>query len=107
MASNSKNKSNSSHPNQPLVAVTGVSGYIASVLVKHLIEEGYAVRGTVRSLTDQAKIQHLKKLFPTLELFEADLLKPGWIFGMLRALTKAEKYLEFGMRIVLSFNVNQ
>ena len=50
-----------------LVAVTGASGYIASVLVQGLIRKGYTVRGTVRSLE---KAAHLVKLFPTLQLFQ-------------------------------------
>ena len=64
-----------------VVAVTGVSGYIGSEIVKQLLEKGYTVRGTVRSTSNTAKVQHLLKLFDALpgklELFEADLLQPG------------------------------
>jgi len=60
-----------------LVCVTGAGGYIASHLVKQLIESGYQVHGTVRNLNDERKISHLKKLFPSVELFESDLLAEG------------------------------
>ena len=33
----------------------------------------YKIRGTVRSLQNPEKVQHLKDLFPNVELFEADL----------------------------------
>ena len=32
-----------------IVCVTGAGGFIASWLVKHLLEKGYTVRGTVRN----------------------------------------------------------
>jgi len=57
--------------------VTGVSGYLGGHVVKNLIEKGYNVRGTVRSLSDKSKVDELKKIFPTLKLYEADLLKKG------------------------------
>jgi len=59
------------------VCVTGASGYIATELIKQLLDKGYTVHGTVRNLTDDNKVKHLKDLFPTLKLFEADLLKEG------------------------------
>lgn len=62
------------------VAVTGASGYIASHLIAQLLEEGYRVRGTVRSLKKTESFAHLKKLpgaAERLELFEADLLAEG------------------------------
>eukprot|EP00877_Chromochloris_zofingiensis_P001340 jgi/Chrzof1/11206/Cz05g28010.t1 len=61
--------------------VTGASGYIATELVKQLLEKGYNVRGTVRSLASKEKVEHLQRLAEALpgnlELFEADLLKEG------------------------------
>lgn len=64
-----------------VVAVTGVSGYIGSEVVKQLLEKGYTVRGTVRSKSNTSKVQHLLTLSDALpgqlELFEADLLKDG------------------------------
>ena len=63
-----------------VVLVTGASGYIATHVIKQLQEAGYKVRGTVRSLTDEAKVKHLNDLCPDaafkLELVEADLTKP-------------------------------
>ncbi|EFJ22121.1 hypothetical protein SELMODRAFT_175949 [Selaginella moellendorffii] len=63
-----------------LVCVTGASGFIASFLVKLLLDRGYKVRGTVRSLTDPSRTSHLRGLpgaEERLELVEADLLKDG------------------------------
>ena len=34
-------------------------------VIKKLIERGYPVRGTVRSLSDKTKVGVLKELFPT------------------------------------------
>ena len=60
-----------------VVLVTGASGYIASHIVKQLQEEGYRVRGTVRSLENETKVKPLQELVPEaehkLELVEADL----------------------------------
>jgi dihydroflavonol-4-reductase len=62
------------------VAVTGAAGYIASHLISQLLQEGYRVHGTVRSLKKEESYAHLKKLPGAAErlvLFEADLLAPG------------------------------
>jgi nucleoside-diphosphate-sugar epimerase len=63
------------------VLVTGGSGFIACTLVKALLEDGQTVHTTVRSLKNQEKTAPLRALqqsFPNkLQLFEADLLKPG------------------------------
>lgn len=42
------------------VLVSGANGYIAVWIVKFLLEQGFSVRGTVRS---EAKTKHLKELF--------------------------------------------
>ena len=42
------------------VLVTGANGFVAIYVVQRLLQEGYAVRGTVRSA---AKGEHLKKVF--------------------------------------------
>lgn len=60
-----------------LVAVTGASGYIGSWCVKVLVEKGYQARGTVRSLKNSEKVQHLIDMKEKIELFEADLLVEG------------------------------
>jgi dihydroflavonol-4-reductase len=63
------------------VAVTGASGYIASWVVKYLLEAGVTVHGTVRDKSREDKVGHLEtsaeELPGTLTLFEADLMKPG------------------------------
>ncbi|XP_022934260.1 cinnamoyl-CoA reductase 2-like [Cucurbita moschata] len=59
-----------------IVCVTGAGGFIASWLVKLLLEKGYTVRGTVRNPDDQ-KNAHLKQLDGAnerLSLYSADLL---------------------------------
>ena len=60
-----------------IVCVTGASGYVATELVKTLLEDGYQVHGTVRSLTNEDAMGHLPKfnaILPgTLKLFEADM----------------------------------
>ena len=66
-----------------LVLVTGASGFAATHIVQQLQEEGYRVRGTVRSVMNEVKIKPLKDLCPMaqhpLELVEADLNdNAGW-----------------------------
>ncbi len=57
------------------------AGFVATELINQLLQKGYHVRGTVRSLRDKSKVQHLTKLAEalpgTLDLVEADLLKEG------------------------------
>ncbi|KAK1429494.1 hypothetical protein QVD17_11703 [Tagetes erecta] len=67
-----------------VVCVTGASGFIASWLVKLLLERGYSVNATVRDLNDPKKTKHLLALDGAkekLHLFEADLLKDGSFDG--------------------------
>jgi nucleoside-diphosphate-sugar epimerase len=62
------------------VVVTGASGFIASTLVKDLLERGYQVRGTVRDPDDESKVGFLKALpgaKDRLILYKADLLQEG------------------------------
>uniref|UniRef100_A0A8I6XH88 NAD-dependent epimerase/dehydratase domain-containing protein n=2 Tax=Hordeum vulgare subsp. vulgare TaxID=112509 RepID=A0A8I6XH88_HORVV len=63
--------------------VTGGSGYIASALVKMLLEKGYAVKTTVRNPDDTEKNSHLKDLqaLGPLEVFRADLDEEGSFDG--------------------------
>ncbi|KAK3866488.1 hypothetical protein Pcinc_027986 [Petrolisthes cinctipes] len=66
-----------------VILVTGVSGYLGSHVAKQLLEEGYRVRGTVRSLENEAKVNPIKNLVPDakfpIELVAADLTKDeGW-----------------------------
>ncbi|KAK3038786.1 hypothetical protein RJ639_027373 [Escallonia herrerae] len=61
-----------------VVCVTGASGYIASWLVKLLLDRGYTVKATVRSLNDPKKTEHLLALGGAkerLHLFEANLVE--------------------------------
>lgn len=44
----------------PKVLVIGANGFIASHIVRGLLEHGYHVRGTVRS---SSKISHLQRTF--------------------------------------------
>jgi len=68
---------------RPLVLVTGATGYIAGHCIRELLEHGYRVRGTVRSLADPTKTAHLRRIAAqlggSLELVEADLTADrGW-----------------------------
>lgn len=63
-----------------VVCVTGASGYIASWLVKLLLQRGYTVKATVRDPDDPRKTEHLVALDGAkerLHLFKADLLEEG------------------------------
>ncbi len=63
------------------ILVTGAAGYVASWIVAQLLQAGHRVHGTVRSLQDATKTEHLTALaaqYPgQLTLFAADLLQPG------------------------------
>lgn len=65
------------------VLVTGASGYIGGHCVRELLENGYDVRGTLRSLGDPSRTAHLDAIAERtqrkLELVEADLSRDqGW-----------------------------
>ena len=63
------------------ILISGGSGYIASWVVKQLLEKEYTVHATVRDLSRKDKVEHLLNMqqnFPgKLKLFEADLLSEG------------------------------
>ncbi|MGE5447738.1 MAG: NAD-dependent epimerase/dehydratase family protein [Bacteroidales bacterium] len=63
------------------ILVTGGTGYLASWIVKQLLELELDVRTTVRSLANNDKYAHLTtmavKSKGTLQVYEADLLKDG------------------------------
>ena len=63
------------------VLVTGGSGYVASWIVRYLLEDGYTVRATVRNPNKPSGLEHLHKLAEAhpgrLTLHPADLLDEG------------------------------
>ena len=65
--------------NKP-ICVTGASGFIASYIIRELLDNGYTVRATVRGLTKGNKYEYLTS-FPgaaeRLELVQAELLTEG------------------------------
>ncbi|KMZ70806.1 Cinnamoyl CoA reductase-like protein [Zostera marina] len=66
--------------NGKVVCVTGASGFIASWLVKLLLQRGYTVRATVRNPDDPHKTSHLLALDGAdtrLRLVKANLLEEG------------------------------
>jgi len=65
------------------VLVTGASGFIAGPCVRELLEHGYDVRGSVRSLADRSRLEHLRRIAAragrNLDFVEADLAADaGW-----------------------------
>ncbi|XWS65045.1 hypothetical protein CRYUN_Cryun05aG0057100 [Craigia yunnanensis] len=65
---------------EKVVCVTGASGFIASCLVKLLLQHGYTVKATVRDPNDPKKTEHLLALDGAnerLHLFKAELLDEG------------------------------
>ena len=63
------------------VLVTGATGYVASWIVKKLVEAGITVHAAVRNPHDESKVKHLKNLVNAstgkLVLFKSDLLEKG------------------------------
>ncbi len=63
------------------VMVTGANGYVASWLVKRLLDEGITVHAAVRNPDNEQKIKHLKDAAANskgeIKFFKADLLSPG------------------------------
>lgn len=67
-------------PSKP-VLVTGANGYVASWLVKRLLDEGMTVHAAVRNPENDKKIGHLKAAAAqskgSIKFFKGDLLTPG------------------------------
>lgn len=67
-------------PTKP-VLITGANGYVASWLVKRLLDEGRTVHAAVRNPDNKQKMAHLEALASgsagSLRLFASDLLQPG------------------------------
>lgn len=62
-----------------LCFVSGVSGYLGSWIARELLDGGFRVRGSVRSLGDTERVAALGKLLPGVELVAADLRREeGW-----------------------------
>lgn len=63
------------------VLVTGATGYVASWLVKKLLEEGFTVHAAVRNPDKKEKVAHLdaiaEKSSGSIKYFKSDLLKKG------------------------------
>jgi dihydroflavonol-4-reductase len=64
-------------PPESRVCVTGASGFVASWLVRELLERGVTVRGTVRRVASADHLRALPGAVERLELVEADLTVPG------------------------------
>ncbi|MCH1540636.1 MAG: NAD-dependent epimerase/dehydratase family protein [Candidatus Poseidonia sp.] len=67
------------------IFVTGVNGHIGNHIVRDLLEHGFMVKGSVRSLDDPMKVDHVRKhaqdlgLEERLELVEANVMEAdGW-----------------------------
>ncbi|BCU63893.1 dihydroflavonol-4-reductase [Acinetobacter bouvetii] len=63
------------------ILVTGATGYIASWVIKQLLEKGHTVHATVRDLNKKKSFAHLEKIANqssgSLQLFQANLLESG------------------------------
>lgn len=63
------------------VLVTGANGYVASWLVKRLLEKGITVHAAVRNPANKEKVAHLEQMAQELKgsikYFDGDLLKPN------------------------------
>lgn len=63
------------------VLVTGATGYVASWLVKKLLEEGFTVHAAVRNPDKKEKVAHLdaiaEKSSGSIKYFKSDLLEKG------------------------------
>lgn len=68
------------NPSAPIM-VTGATGYVAGVLVKKLLEEGFTVHAAVRDPNNLAKLNYLNEIAANapgnIKYFKADLLDEG------------------------------
>jgi len=55
--------------NKP-ISVTGASGFIASCVIRELLDNGYTVRGAVRGLTKGSSYEYLTSLTGAAERLE-------------------------------------
>ena len=73
------------------VLVTGANGFVASWLVKRLVEAGVTVHGTVRDISDPRKVTHLNQISKKgpgkIKLFQADLLDAGSFLDAMKKCT--------------------
>ncbi|KAF6163017.1 hypothetical protein GIB67_021166 [Kingdonia uniflora] len=62
-----------------MACVTGGTGYVASLLIKYLLEKGYVVNTTARNPDNQKKMSHLLDLQKCgdLKIFKADMAEEG------------------------------
>lgn len=49
---------------QITVLVTGISGFLGAEVGYQLLDRGYKVRGTVRSLKNEVKLKPIRELHP-------------------------------------------
>lgn len=63
------------------VLVTGATGYIAGVLIQHLVEHGVTVHATVRDPSKKERLEYIQKVVDkskgTIRFFQADLEEEG------------------------------
>ena len=71
----------SDNNNSKPVLVTGATGYLASWIVKGLLEKGITVHAAIRGVGDKVKTKHLDDIATAvngrIKYFEADLLATG------------------------------
>ncbi len=85
------------------VLITGGNGFIASWIIKMLLEDGKTVHATVRDPNNQKKVGHLLELDKespgSLKLFKADLIEKG-------SFDEAMKGCELVMHTASPFTIN-
>ena len=60
------------------ILIPGITGFLALQIAKDLLEKGYLIKGTVRSISNESKMLAVKELpfQENLEICEADLMNP-------------------------------